>query len=108
MASVGLGFGLDVRFICDIIEQFHIQGFIVLLCKSLNASGQEKKLSPYKLCLVFSALTVSPAAVALVAVTEALTCFLYLPNYTVIFYTCSVQLQSLQVFFLQLFWFFYF
>jgi ABC-type iron transport system FetAB permease component len=80
MASVGLGFGLDTCFICDIIEQFHIQGFIVLLCKSSNASRQEKKLSPYKLCSVFSALTVSPVAVALVAVTEAVSCFLSLPN----------------------------
>ena len=95
MASVGLGFGLDTRFICDIIEHFHIQGFIVLLCKSSKASGQEKKLSPYKWCSVFSALTVSPAAFALVAVTEAVTCFLSFPNYTVIFYICSVQLQSL-------------
>jgi hypothetical protein len=95
MLSVVLGFGLGTRFICDIIEQFDIEGFIVLLCKSSNASGQEKKLSPYKLCPVFSVPTVSPAAVALVAVMEALTCFLYLPNYTVIFYMCSVQLQSL-------------
>lgn len=90
MGSVGLGFRLDTHFVCDIIEQFHIKGFIVLLCKSSNASGQEKKLSPYKLCPVFSALKVSPATVTLVAVNEVVTCFWSLPNYTVILYICSV------------------
>lgn len=98
MASVGLGFGLDTCFICDIIEQFHIKGYIVLLCKSSNASGQEKKLSPYKLRPVFSALRVGPATVAVVAVNKVVMCFWSLPNYAVILYICSVQLQSLWVF----------